>query len=241
MKREVHTLALEGREVHYTLERKAVKNLNLRVREDGIFVSAPSGVPLPEIEAFLRNKADFLRRAEAHLAGRSAQKPPELHYLPGEHVLLLGEDVTLALEKGRRRARLEGTQLTLCLPAPEDEGARRRLFEEFWRNKALLVFCAAIEEQWPAFADSGPMPELHLYIMRRCWGLCRPQSRRITLNPHLLGAPPRCIDFVVVHELCHLLETNHTPRFYELLDAHLPDWRAREEELNALAGRLLQN
>lgn len=72
-----------------------------------------------------------------------------------------------------------------------------------------------------------------LRVMRRCWGVCHTKARTITFNTHLGAKPESCIEYVVVHELCHLLEPSHNARFHRLMDSFLPDWKSRKKELNA--------
>jgi hypothetical protein len=69
--------------------------------------------------------------------------------------------------------------------------------------------------------------------MRRRWGSCHPAGR-ITLNAELMKVPPFCIDYILMHELCHLLIPNHSPRFYHLLGSCMPDWKRRREQLKAI-------
>ena len=74
--------------------------------------------------------------------------------------------------------------------------------------------------------------------MKRYWGSCSPRGS-ITLNPALIKAPVHCVEYVLLHELCHLSEHNHSPRFYGLLDRHMPGWREAKEELDGLSEMLL--
>lgn len=77
---------------------------------------------------------------------------------------------------------------------------------------------------------------MRLQLMTVQWGSCSP-SGRITLNPLLVKAPRECIDYVLLHELCHLLHHNHSPKFYRTLDRHMPNWRAVKEKLDNMAER----
>ena len=83
-----------------------------------------------------------------------------------------------------------------------------------------------------------PPPPVRLQAMKVQWGSCSPAGR-LTLNPWLVKAPRDCIDYVILHELCHLKEHNHSPRFYKLLDKHMPLWRERKERLDELAEVIL--
>jgi len=77
-------------------------------------------------------------------------------------------------------------------------------------------------------------PDIRLFTMNTQWGNCSP-SGVITLNPHLIKAPTICIDYVILHELCHLVEHNHSDRFYQLLKQVMPDWEVRKEKLDNMA------
>jgi len=81
-------------------------------------------------------------------------------------------------------------------------------------------------------------PAMRLQTMKVQWGSCSPAGR-LTLNPHLVKAPRECIDYVLLHELCHLKEHNHSRKFYMLLERHLPQWRRKKERLDELADMVL--
>ena len=79
---------------------------------------------------------------------------------------------------------------------------------------------------------------MRLQVMKTQWGSCSPTGK-LTLNPWLVKAPRDCIDYVILHELCHLKEHNHSPRFFKLLDRHMPAWRQRKARLDELAEIIL--
>ena len=82
-------------------------------------------------------------------------------------------------------------------------------------------------------------PPMRLQWMRVQWGSCSPRGR-VTLHPALVQAPRDCIDYVVLHELCHLASHDHSPRFYRLLDRHMPGWRSVKARLDGMAEDLLR-
>ena len=103
----------------------------------------------------------------------------------------------------------------------------RDVFERRLREEASQVAWA-----------SGNLPDMKLLAMKKQWESCS-QKGRIHLNPQLVKAPRECIDYVILHELCHLKEHNHSPRFYGLLDRNMPDWRERKAKLDGMAELLL--
>ncbi len=179
----VELLHLGGFEVH--LARKRIKNLHLRVKPpDGrVEVSAPLRMPLDRIEAFICQKAAWIRRQQEAIATAP---------------MSAAESAT-----------------------PEEQAA--------W--KAVVSACVP-----PLVAAWEPImgvraTTLAYRNMKSRWGSCQPATGRICINTRLALYPPECLEYVVVHELCHLLERGHGPRFQALMDAFMPDWRARRAKL----------
>ena len=105
--------------------------------------------------------------------------------------------------------------------------------------RAREVLAARLESVAASLKWVRTPPPLRLQPMKRQWGSCSPTGR-LTLNPDLVKAPRECIDAVIVHALCHLIEHNHAPRFHRLLDAQMPGWRAVKARLDGLAEQILR-
>ena len=225
---------LEGRTITYTLERKRVKNVNLRVRGGEVFVSAPRWVPLSVIEAFLRERAGFLLDA----AQRTEKAP--FPCSAGEELPYRGRRLTLMTERGSRAAlRIEGDVLRAVLRTPEDGESVRRALEKWYRAESERLCLYYFERLYPQFAAMGvPRPEIRMRSMRSCWGSCRPARRAVTFNALLAAVPDACIEYVVAHELTHFLYADHSPSFYAALAAVIPDWKARRKALRPYAALL---
>lgn len=116
--------------------------------------------------------------------------------------------------------------------------AVRVALNDWYRGRARIVF----GERLAAIASSlrwmREAPPLRLQVMKVQWGSCSPGGR-LTLNPHLVKVPRECIDYVLLHELCHLKEHNHSKSFYRLLERQLPQWRRKKERLDELAELVL--
>ena len=228
------TIVLDGRTIAYELERKRVKNVNLRVRGGRVFVSAPRWIPLAVIEGFLRERADFILGALART---------EKALLPcsdGESMPYLGRPLTLRLEKGPRAAlRVEGNVLRASLRTPEDGESVRRALEKWYRGESERLCLYYYEWLFPHFAALGvPRSEIRMRAMRSCWGSCRPVRRTVTFNALLAAVPEACVEYVVAHELTHFLHADHSPAFYAALAAVIPDWKARRRALRPYAALL---
>ena len=228
------TVLLSGMPLAYTLERKNVKNLNLRIYPDGsVRVSANRRVPIREIEAFLIGHEDFIRKAQSRFRERPQAAP--LEYVTGERLPFLGEALELQVVSGEREAvTLESGKLVLRLKNPEDFARRERLVGRFWDTQCQAVFPEILRECYPLFQALGvPYPALRIRSMKSRWGSCLPGKGVITLSKQLLAAPRECIEYVVVHEYCHFLHPNHGKGFYALLTDRMPDWKARKIRLNS--------
>ena len=232
MKNMKHLLYLNGKPIEYTLERKRVKNINLRVRGGEIFVSAARWVPRSVIERFLLSRAEMI----LHAAERSA--PSEARrWVSGERLFYLGRELTLSLERGGRAAvRPDGSYLRVALREPDDPGSAERAVAKWYRSESERLCRAACDRLYPHFSALGvPRPEIRMRLMRSCWGNCRPERAVVTFNARLAAVPEEDIEYVAAHELTHFLHADHSPAFYAALGQVIPDWKARRAALKEYA------
>ncbi len=110
--------------------------------------------------------------------------------------------------------------------------------KEWYRSRAKVIFEIRLQRILEQALWVGDKPEIRLVTMRIQWGNCSP-SGVLTLNPHLVKAPTICIDYVILHELCHLVEYNHSERFYQLLNQVMPDWSKIKNQLDMMANKLI--
>jgi predicted metal-dependent hydrolase len=231
----VRTVFWEGQSLSYQLERKAVKNLNLRVRPDGsVYVSAPGSVPLGQVDDFVVRNAGFIQQALQRLEQRKENQSPPIQYATGETFFLLGKPLSLQVMQGQREGVcVQGQTLCLQTKEPDNFVRKQRLMSRYRDEQCRLVFEKWMQGVYPAFQPYGiPEPTLRMRDMKSRWGSCMPQKGIITLNKRLLEVPEACIEYVVVHEFCHFLQPNHSPAYYAVLERYLPDWKARKRRLN---------
>lgn len=235
------TLLVGGLAVELT--RKRVKNINLRVQRDGtVCVSASPRVPLAAIEAFVESRRDWIEEARQRVA--RAGETAESHCVDGGAWWLWGERLTIGLlpvpEAGRSPGcafeRQGDTLLVRVDRRIADDGEVARAA----RDRALASWSrtllrAHIEETLPRCeALVGTTCSIwRLRTMRSRWGSCNVQTRAITLNTQLVHHDPRCLEYVIIHELCHLYEPSHNQHFHALMDRYCPDWRERRRLLNS--------
>ena len=209
----------ENREISYLLEQMPVKNLNLRIHKDGrVFLSANPDVPASEIDAFILSKASYIFAAQDKFAEISRYSPQPKQYVSGETFYFLGRGLRLKVASAAKETvYTDGVYLFLNVKNTTDFSKKQQL---------------VLDQAYPSFQKYGvAKPQLRIRSMDTRWGSCLPKKLIITLNKQLLEAPRNCIEYVVVHELCHLVHPNHSKQFYTFLTMFMPDWKERKTEL----------
>lgn len=227
------TIILVGREVTYTLTRKKVKNLNLRIKADGsVAVSASPRVPLETVERFLREHEAYIVKTLDRFA-KTAQSAPR-HVVDGERVMCLGRACTLRVIAGSKNAaQLDGDVLTLTVKNIGDEAARNAVLETWKKRTIDETATPLVRTVHTHVAPYGvPFPAVSFRRMKTRWGSCCPAKNKITLSTALAEKSIDEIEYVVYHELTHFLHADHSAAFYEALTRFLPDWKARRDRLN---------
>ncbi len=198
-------------------------------------VNAPGHYSRLAVEDFLSNRQTWLRRQlrrlQDHVSLWSGHyRHGSIHPFQGQPVYLHWQETA----KQRISLRDGPPRLTALVPAAlsadQQEAAVCRAMQRWYQRHALHLFSRRLQ-YWVERIDwLEKTPSWNIRRMRSRWGSCS-SSNHITLNTHLIKVPPECLDYVIVHELCHLREMNHGPGFYRLQNAILPDWRQRKQAL----------
>lgn len=225
------SVIVEGREIFYCLERKDVKNLNLRVRKDGsVLVSANEMVPCEEIDKFIHSKASYILKAVDHFREMAQYKPKPKQYVSGETFYIQGRGLRLQVSQAKKdMISSDGIYIFLEVKDVNDIEKKRRITTRFLDQQCKTVFSEVMEELYPLVKKYGvEKPSLRIRDMETRWGSCLTKKKIITLNKRLLEAPRNCIEYVVIHELCHFIHPNHSKEFYSFLTMLMPDWKERK-------------
>jgi len=232
---EMRELQFGTTTIKYRLSYAKRKTLGVHVRPDqSVDVIAPLDTEEEEIHEQIKRKATWILKKQRFFAAFPAQPLPR-QYISGESHRFLGRQYRLKIVLGEseRVAAASGT-LHVTAPEPHDQHRVGKQVEEWFRVQAEEIFqerfgwCRTRLVRYDI-----PEPVLIIKPLQARWGSCT-KSARITLNLELIKRPRQCIDYVIFHELCHLIERNHTPRFYALLDRLMPDWRQVRESLNKM-------
>ena len=232
---EARYLYINGKRFDYTLTRKSVKNITVRVRVSGeVAVTAPTKTTLRRIEEVLQSHIDAIEASKGRMAKKRAARPQPLQLTDGESITLFGKPYVIRVVQGEKRmAGLVGDTLFLSVKSPTDAAERYRCFTEFTDRSIRAYFADAVARALPHFLPKPPkMPLLCYRTMKTRWGVCNYNKQKITFNRKLIFFPPDLIDYVVYHELAHFHHPDHSRDFWQLLTAKMPDCRERRRALN---------
>jgi hypothetical protein len=212
------------------------KTLAITVHPDlSVVVAAPDGTQPAAIRDRVQKRAPWIRTAWREFELYLPKQPPR-RYVSGETHRYLGRQYRLKVRPARvESAKLERGYLSVTCPRASDSEIVKRLVQDWYQRHAQRVFnerllvCGKVVKR-----EKLPTPAVHVRRLAKRWGSCT-RSGGIILNVELVKAPKDCIDYVILHELCHLKEHHHGPRFWRLLDRLMPDWRNRRTLLNQMA------
>jgi len=212
---------------------KTIKHIHISVYPpDGrVRVAVPHRIDDEAVRLAIIQRLPWIRKQQLRL--RSTLRQSERRMVSGETHYVWGERYLLDVSRtGRHRIELDQRTLWLIAPPSADSAARLRLLER-WYRKQLLDALPNLIDKWQAIIGEQAA-SVEVRRMKTKWGSCTPDKRTIRLNLDLATKCPRCLEYVLVHELIHLKERAHSARFHAMLDKYLPDWRQRRDMLNAV-------
>ena len=230
----LRTVEADGNAISYTLERKPVKNINLRIRADQcVYVSAPKDVAAKMVDAFVVEKSAYILRALKKFKDKNRETVSENKFVNGETVKFLGRNLRLKI-KNASRSKVESDEsyVTLYVKDAQDADLKKRVLETWLRKKCKDEITAICKKVYPQVKKYGiAFPEILLREMVSRWGSCSPKKGFVTFNTALIAMPVSCIEYVVTHEFTHFLYPNHSKKFYQQLATFMPDWEERKKRL----------
>lgn len=222
----------------YKVMESSRNRARLVVRPTGdVEVRVPEGTSDSWIADFVRRRARWIIRQRDYFDAFRPHDPP-CQYQNGETLRYLGRQYRLKLVKGTEEsAKLWGRHLIVTTPDLQREVVRE-LVHHWFRSHAETAIRRRVDECMHLVARHGvARPPIQFRSMKRRWGSCSARGR-ILLNPDLAIAPSDCIDYVIIHELCHLKHSCHDRAFYQLLTTVMPDWQRRKERLDGVGRHL---
>jgi len=233
---------------HFTLElgqingavdvkivRKNIKNVHLKVfRSLEVVLSVPVQVPQEWIADFLNKRTVWIDNqiTKYKLSGGTNTLDSIKN---GTSVQILGKDMRIVFEPSLdNHIAADEKRLTVFMRDTSDAELAQKMFLKWWKQEAERVLTQELDALYEKVFKKYqvPKPSIHIRKMKTLWGSCTPSKSKITFNSHLYKANIRCIQYVVLHELTHLLYPNHSKQFYDFLTIHMPDWQERKKQLD---------
>lgn len=215
--------------------RKQIKNVHLKVFRDlTVKLSIPEIVPDEWVVNFINEKSFWIDEQLTKYKQSSGYNNLS-SIVNGSSIQLLGKDIRVfKIIAPKNCVEIDEKNLTLYLINPDDEDSSNKLFNKYWREKSKMVFQDEMDRLFISVFKKYNVqkPNIAIKKMKTLWGSCTKSKNKITLNEYLLKADIRCIQYVVLHELTHLLYTYHNADFYNFLTIHMPDWKERKKQLD---------
>jgi len=212
--------------------------LSISVHPDGsVTALAPVNRTIDDVAAHLERRRSWIAKQRRHFH-RFQPLPEEKRYVAGETHLYLGRQYRLRIRETEvASVKLVGRFFHVSVPDKECTRSIANAMNRWYRSHAEPIFRKRLEHCLDAAASLRCLPiQLRIRPMERRWGSCS-KAGTITLNTDLVKAPLNCIEYVIMHELCHLRVHDHSPAFFRLLGRCMPDWQQRKRRLDSMVLR----
>jgi len=211
---------------------KDIKNLHLAVYppKGRVRVAAPLRLDLEAVRLAVISRLGWIRRQQARLQVQERQSARE--FVTGETHYFLGRRYRLRIiESDNQLIRRSGNARLELRVRKGSSRQRREAIVTDWYRRELSLLVPPMVVKWREVIGIAPSP-VAIRRMKTMWGTCNPTTRRVSLNLELIKKPVICIEYVLVHEMVHLIERHHNTQFQGLMDEFMPKWRLIREELN---------
>lgn len=229
------TLGTAMGKVRIDINYKSIKNVHLKVYRDlSVVINAPLEVRDEWMIGFIEKRKDWISQQLEKYKTTSGLN--NLAYLKnGSSTQILGKDMRIIINQGSKNAIvLEEKTVTVYLINTNDLDFFNQFFRDWWRDYAEKIYLEEITKQYDAIFKKYNLsfPLLQIRKMDTLWGSCTKSRSKIVLNEYLLKADILCIQYVVLHEMTHLIYDKHNADFYNFLTIQMPDWKERKARLD---------
>lgn len=221
--------------VNVNITRKPIKNVHLKVFRDlSVNLSVPKAVPNEWIDKFLKNRTTWIDKQIAKYKQSSGYNNLS-NIKSGSSTQFLGKDMRIYKKASiENEVKIDEKSINVYLKDVDNEDFANKLFNKFWRKQATEIFDKELSTIYNDVFKKYKIvkPVIVVKKMKTLWGSCTKSKGKITLNEYLLKADIRCIKYVILHELTHMLYTYHNVEFYNFLTVQMPDWKERKKQLD---------
>jgi hypothetical protein len=225
-------LAYGGKKIKILLSFEPRTRLSITVHPDKrVTAKSPLDKSISEVTHRLQKKAPWIFRQLDYFEQFHPRTPPR-KYMSGETHYYLGRQYRLRVKKGNTsQVKLIGRFFKMELPDPSNRERAKKLMQQWYSKHAKSYLTIRINKYLEQFQRIGAKsPEIRFRRMKSRWGSCS-NGKTILLNTELVKAPIYCVDYVIIHELCHLIHPTHSKAFFQLLSRFIPDWEKRKRRL----------
>lgn len=218
-------------DISVNISYKKIKNLHLRIcgQNGDVKISAPQRMNFESIRVFVISKLNWIKKQQARLQLQVREKPKE--YLSLENHCLFGKSYCLNLSNcsGKAKVILQDNTIELFVKEKATKEQKEKILHAWYREQLKKIIADYIDK-WQSIINVQAQA-FSIKKMKTRWGTCNIRTKKIWLNLELAKKSLPCIEYVVVHELVHLLEPSHNKRFVAYMNQFLPNWRVCQEEL----------
>jgi Predicted metal-dependent hydrolase len=230
-----YSIAFGSETIFFTVKFSRRKSLAINVLPGGeVDLVAPKNASIDKIKEKIQKKAAWILRQKWHFAAFNAIFPKR-RYISGETYRYLGKQYRLkVIEADHNNAKLIGGYLTVFTKEKRNSKRTKAILETWYRRHAKERFPLILSDCYKRIQKLGiPLPVFEIKTMEKRWGSCT-LAGKMTLNLELIKAPVPCIEYVIIHELCHLKQHHHGKEFFDILNRIMPDWEKRKLRLEKL-------
>jgi len=226
----------ENNIIEYTLTRNAKRNVNFRIKTTGeVCISAPRYVSKAELEKMIQERAKWIVQNRNKIINQK-KNAMETNIKNGSQIFLNGQKYYIKLVFGENN-RIHFRDNILVFQVKEkykDSQEYINSYFEHWIKEVMYLLANRMIDKYLLALEKYHLskPKLTIRTMTSRWGSCIPSKCKITINKNLIYPPHQCLEYVVLHELAHLVEANHSSKFYAIIAEVMPDWKERKRILN---------
>lgn len=217
-----------SKNLEYELVRSKIKNMYILIRNGKVIVKAPNNISENRIKDFINSKEDWINKKLKEFEKKSFK---EKSYVSGEVFKILGNDYILNIEYGdfeKASVNLDNGYINICVSENCETAKIKELIEKMYYKIALMIVDKSVN-MWKNILKIAP-DVVVIKKLKTAWGKCN-SKRKITINPDLMKYEQRVIDYVVLHEFCHLRYMNHSKDFWNMVGKFMPNYKDLKKEL----------
>jgi hypothetical protein len=217
-----------SKNLEYELVRSKIKNMYILIRNGKVIVKAPNNISENRIKDFINSKEDWINKKLKEFEKKSFK---EKSYVSGEVFKVLGNDYILNIEYGdfeKASVNLDNGYINICVSENCETVKIKELIEKMYYKIALMIVDKSVK-MWKSTLKIAP-DVVVIKKLKTAWGKCNSKGK-ITINPDLMKYDQRVVDYVVLHEFCHLRYMNHSKDFWNMVSKYMPDYKLLRNEL----------